>query len=172
MFVFILKHMFLTIAVGLVVTTGAHTQSSKLPNLKSKRVFQEIERLVKRHYPKALFHQKDEGISFELNTRSFMIHVPLKTGEWQEARKTRGPKMGGVMGSVELRKGRYEGAALLPQTFDHCYYLEMVSVAYSQKCDRHLYSHLSIPKLDRNDAFIMEFYTFMNSRKTTQGLCE
>src|SRR3989454_4419809 len=49
-------------------------------------------------------------IHFEARTRRFMVHEPLKTGEWQHARETIGPQRGGVVGNMELRTGKYLGA--------------------------------------------------------------
>jgi hypothetical protein len=92
-----------------------------------------------------------------------MVHFPLKTGEWQPTREVKGPKQKGILGSVKLQKGRYEGAALLPQTFDSCYFSGMVPAPYCRECDSHLYVHLSVPRLGRNEQFIKEFHDLVNS---------
>ena len=51
-----------------------------------------------------------------------IVHEPLKTGEWQDARETIGPQRGGVVGNMELRTGKYLGAAAVPQAFDKRYF--------------------------------------------------
>ena len=139
---------------------------------KPDRMFNEIEQLVRRHYPKAILHRDENKMSFAFNTRTFILNVPLKTGEWQEAREMKGPKMGGVMGTVEVREGRYEGAAFLPQTFEHWYFSDMVSTVYSEVCNHHVYCHLWVPKIAKKDAFIKDFNVLLNSRQTIEGLCD
>jgi hypothetical protein len=134
-----------------------------------KELFQEVEHLVRRHYPGAVCRQSANVVVFEYDTQPFMVHIPLKTGEWQEARELRGPRRGGILGSAELRPGRYVGAAVLPQTFDHCYFSEMVLAPYSEACDCHLYVHLSVPPTGRNDTFVKEFHDLVNRVQRWQG---
>ena len=69
-------------------------------------------------------------IHFEARTRRFMVHEPLKTGEWQHARETIGPQRGGVVGNMELRAGKYLGAAAVPQAFDKRYFTLQVTAPY------------------------------------------
>src|SRR5438034_7173328 len=58
------------------------------------------------------------------------VHEPLKTGEWQDARETIGPQRGGVVGNMELRTGKYLGAAAVPQAFDKRYFTLQVMAPY------------------------------------------
>jgi len=59
-----------------------------------------------------------------------IVHEPLKTGEWQHARETIGPQRGGVVGNMELRTGKYLGAAAVPQAFDKRYFTLQVMAPY------------------------------------------
>ncbi len=62
---------------------------------------------------------------------------------------------------MSLRKGRYMGAAIVPQTFDKRYLQLLVMAPYSLKHDAHLYVHLSYPANARPD-FLMEFTGLAN----------
>ena len=74
-----------------------------------------------------------------------MIHLPLKTGEWQEAREMEGPDRGGIICALSYQKGKWMGAAMVPQTFEYHYYSSTLSCPYNMKLDMHLESHLSYP---------------------------
>lgn len=127
-----------------------------------KNIYREIRTLVKRYYPEATTYFLKNKIQFEFNTRPYIIHVPLKTGEWQDPWEERGPKKDGILGNIEIRKGQYTGAAVVPQTFDRRYYSIMLMAPYSQKYDCHLYVHLYIPNLGRKLEFIKEFTEQIN----------
>ncbi|MCA9253799.1 MAG: hypothetical protein KDA54_21945 [Phycisphaerales bacterium] len=127
-----------------------------------KRLYADLRLLLRRHYPDASSHLLKNKISFEFNTRNFIIHIPLKTGEWQDPREERGPKKGGILGTIELREGKYLGAAMVPQSFDRRYYTSILMAPYSEKRDCHLYVHLYVPKLDSNPEFIKEFRELVN----------
>jgi hypothetical protein len=102
-------------------------------------------------------------IQFEFNTRLFIIHLPLKTGEWQDPWEERGPRKGGILGTIELRDGDYTGAAMVPQTIDRLYYSIIVLAPYSKKHDFHLYVHLSVPKQEGKPEFNKEFIELVNA---------
>lgn len=158
-----LTRLVVAIAILLLAFLQVGAEESQIQGQRFGTFYREIETLVKRHYPEATCRLSGNIISFEFDTQPFLVHFPLKTGEWQEAREVKGPKQKGILGSVELRKGRYHGAALLPQTFDSHYYSDMVSAPYSKACDSHLNVHLLVPRFGRNNEFIREFYDLVNS---------
>jgi hypothetical protein len=102
-------------------------------------------------------------IYFEYNTRLFIIHVALKTGEWQDPWEERGPRKGGILGSIELRDGEYTGAAMVPQTFDRLYYSIILMAPYSRKHDCHLYVQLYVPKHESKPEFNKELAELVNA---------
>jgi len=57
---------------------------------------------------------------------------------------------------MELRSGKYLGAAMVPQTFDKRYFTLLVMAPYSNARDAHLYTHLSYPA-DASKIFLSEF---------------
>jgi hypothetical protein len=118
--------------------------------------------VVLKYYPKAKVSQNGPFIHFEYNTRKFMIHHALKTGEWQDASEELGPNKGGICGDIELRAGAYNGAAVSPQSFDERYFIDRLMTPYSKKLDHHLYIHLEHPH-DAPATFLKEFEALMNS---------
>jgi hypothetical protein len=128
-----------------------------------KQIYSSVESIVGRYYPNATSHLLKNKIHFEFNTRLFIIHVPLKTGEWQDPWEERGPKKGGILGTIELRDGEYTGAAMVPQTFDRLYYSIILMAPYSKKHDCHLYVHLYVPRHESKPEFTKEFTELVNA---------
>jgi len=121
-----------------------------------ERLYAQTRALVLKYYPDAKTEVTKHTIHFEARTRRFMVHEPLKTGEWQDARETIGPQRGGVVGNMELRTGKYLGAAAVPQAFDKRYFTLQVMAPYSEARDVHLYTHLLYPA-DASKVFLSEF---------------
>jgi hypothetical protein len=120
------------------------------------RLYSHLGPLFQRHYPQVTSQQEPDGIQFVHDTRTFLIHTALKTGEWQEAREVRGPKRRGILCSIRLREGRYDGAAVLPQTFDERYFQTLVMAVPSPDQAFYLYVHLSYPDTV-SSAFLKDF---------------
>jgi hypothetical protein len=127
-----------------------------------REVYVELDRLFHRYYPRVTSELSNDAVHFEYGTRDFLIHEPRKTGEWQDARPERGPNRGGILCAIEVRKGRYPGAAVVPQTFDKRYFRLWVAAPYSARRDEHLYVHLSYPP-DADVAFLERFVDIVAS---------
>lgn len=140
----------LTLCSIFIMTATPASAEEKLPQ-RVEKIYDEVKALVLQHYPKAEVIRKENRIECKFNTRIFMIHYPLKTGEWQDANPTEGPNRGGVMCSISLSKGHWMGAAMVPQTFDYGYYSSTLMCPYNKKLDMHLQSHLNIPKGTSSD---------------------
>jgi len=82
-------------------------EDEHLQNPALKRFYSEVQTLFRRHYPKATSHLLRDKIHFERDTRVFIVHEPLKTGEWQGPLEERGPKSGGILCDMTLQKGNY-----------------------------------------------------------------
>src|SRR5262245_52345432 len=133
------------LAVGCILGmsgTGTADESAK-PDLKP--LLEEVRKLVEQYYPTAKVTLSDQTISFEFNTRKYMIHEPVLSGEWQDAFEEVGPQKGGICGSLELRDGQYGGQALLPQSFDKRYFINSARAPYSKRLDRYLLVSLKYP---------------------------
>jgi len=142
-----------------LLATGADGEALQNPAL--KRFYSKLSALFHRHYPKITAHHLKDTLHFEHDTRIFIIHGALKTGEWQDPVETRGPKPGGILCDVTLQKGRYEGAAAVPQTFDKHYFKLLGMAPYSPKHDTHLSVHLSYPR-NVSEEFLRQFSELVN----------
>jgi hypothetical protein len=145
-----------TLTLGCLLAVSGRTAADEAPKPDLKRLAPEVRKLVEKHYPKAKVTLKDQTIHLEFNTRKFMIHEPLLTGEWQDAHEETGPQKGGIYGDIELRAGEYGGGAVVPQSFDKRYFTLLLMAPYSQKLDYHLYVHLKYPRATPK-AFLKEF---------------
>lgn len=138
----------LALALSFFVVTAANGNpptTAPAQEFDLRRLAREVERVGRQAYPKAACVVSGDRIYFEFDARDFMVHEPLKTGEWQEAVIERGPKRHGIVGDIELFKGAYNGAAELPQTLDKRYFTLAVSAPYSKQLDAHLHVGVKYP---------------------------
>ena len=142
--------------------TFGRTQADDEPKPDLGPLQEEIRKLVLKHYPKGKVTLENDGsIHFEFNTRKYMIHEPLLTGEWQDAHEEIGPQKSGIYGDLEIRPGLYGGQAVVPQAFDKRYFTLLMLAPYSKKLNHHLYVHLKYPS-DAPKEFIKEFVELVN----------
>lgn len=116
-----------------------------------------VQRLLLEYYPKAECTRKDNRFECRFNTRTFMIHNALKTGEWQEARPQEGPNRGGILCTISSDTGPWNGAAMVPQTFDYRYFTSLLMAPYNKKENKHLVAHLNYP--DNVERQLLQRYT-------------
>jgi hypothetical protein len=156
--------------LAFIAIPAAHGQSDKAPtadNASVRRRYGGLRSLFLNYYPGATSHLLNQKMHFEHDTRMFIVHEPLKTGEWQDPWETRGPKRGGILCDVTLQEGRYQGAAVVPQTFDKRYFQVLLMAPYNPKQDRHLQVHLSYPGNVKPE-FLKEFTDLVNAYSTYQ----
>ncbi len=127
-----------------------------LQNQALKRLYSEFRTLFHKYYPNVTSHPLKNSMHFEQDTRAFIVHEPLRTGEWQDPHEIRGPNRGGILCDMTLQKGQYPGAAVVPQTFDKRYFRLQVMAPYSKQYDAHLYVHVLYPENARSE-FLTEF---------------
>lgn len=140
---------------------NSHSPAADKPD--ASKFFNQVETLVKKFYPQATIHQDQQKMSFSYETMEFMIHLPWKTGEWQKASPMVGPKRhGGIVGSVEVNQGVWNGAAGVPQSFDRSYFTALLMAPYSPQCDCHVVAHLDYPDTVNQD-FLKEWQELINS---------
>jgi hypothetical protein len=142
-----------------LAAAGPAADDSPKPDLKALTA--EVRKVVEKHYPAAKVTLQGQTIHFEFNTRKFLIHEALLTGEWQDAHEETGPQKGGIFGDLELREGRYGGMAVVPQSFDKRYFTLLLMAPYSKKMDHHLYVHLKYPQ-DVPKEFLTDFERLVN----------
>jgi len=118
--------------------------------------------LYRHYYPQATGHLLGDKIHFEHDTRIFIVHKPSKMGEWQDPWEERGPKKDGILCEIELRRGAYGGAAVVPQVYVQPYYTLLLLAPYSKKLDSHLYVHLFYPT-GASEEFLKAFRDMIQS---------
>lgn len=107
-------------------------------------LFADVEKLMREFYP-AECTIKSGRFECRFNTRTFMIHNALKTGEWQDARPQEGPNRGGVLCTISCEDGPWNGAAMVPQTFEYRYFTSLLMAPYNKGQDKHLVARLYYP---------------------------
>lgn len=115
-----------------------------------------------KHYPTATVTARDQSMTFEHDTRIFLIHDAFKTGEWQDATEQRGPKKSGIYCQIVAQSGPYKGAAAVPQTFDKRYFSVLLLAPYSKRLNHHLHVRLSYPA-GASKEFLQEFAEAINT---------
>jgi hypothetical protein len=128
-------------AVYLVVAVSSPADDAPKPDLKP--LLAEVCKLVEKHYPKAEVALKDGDIHFQFNTRKFMIHEPLLTGEWQDAHEEVGPQKGASSRLASSPAVRRPGcrAAVVRQAV-----LRRAADGPYPRNDHHLYVRLKYPR--------------------------
>lgn len=126
-----------------------------------EKVYSAVKALVAQYYPTAEIAEKENRLECRFKTRKFMVHLPLKTGEWQEARPMEGPNRNGIMCIISYQKGKWMGAAMVPQTFEYHYYASTLACPYNKKLDMHLQSHIYFPK-DVKPEFLKSYSKLVN----------
>jgi hypothetical protein len=124
-------------------------------------LYREVRAVVRRYYPEATAHRLDRKIHFEHDTRVFVVHEPLKTGEWQDPWEERGPRQRGIIADIEIVPGRWRGAAVVPQSFDRRYFTHHLMAPYSETLDAHLYVSIKYPRTVP-DGFLRELADVLN----------
>jgi len=152
---------FVGLALCCLLGAARRTAADDAPKPDLKPLLKEVRKVVEKHYPKATVTLKDQTIHIEFNTRKFMIHEPLLTGEWQDAHEEPGPQKGGIWCDMELRAGQYGGMAAVPQSFDKRYFTLFLTAVYSKKLDHYLYVHLKFPR-DTPAEFQKDFERLVN----------
>jgi len=148
----------MAIAVSMPVLVA---EEKPLQNPALKSLYPALKKLFGEHYPEVTSHVLRDTIHFEHNTRLFVVHHALKTGEWQDPTTQRGPKRGGILCSLALDEGNYVGSAVVPQKFSMRYFTTWLLAPYSEKHDRHLYVHLHYPG-DVDPEFLKRFQKLVN----------
>jgi hypothetical protein len=155
------KKALLFAATAACLTLVSSTVSAKQAAAGSQ-LFDKLQALFSKHYPQALIERTDKTFTAKFRAKSFMIRLPLKTGELQPARAIEGPAEGGIVCSVEIAPGRWQGAAMVPQSFDHQHFTSLLMAPYSTKSNSHLVAHLDYP-LGTPAKFLLDYARTINS---------
>lgn len=138
------------------------TEHANKSNYNMVELYKEMRQLVHRYYPQATAYSLNNKIHFEHNTRIFVVHEALKTGEWQDPWEERGPQLGGISADIEINTGHWQGAAMVPQSFDKRYFTAYLMAPYSNTLDAHLQVLIKYPHNVPN-GFLKELTDLLNN---------
>ena len=130
--------------IGTILLWSPTVQAEETP-AEVTAIYDQVQKLLTQHYPQAKFERSNGNFVAKFDTRTFMIHHALKTGEWQEARPQEGPNRKGIQCSISSAPGRWAGAAMVPQSFEYHYFTSLLMAPYNEKLNRHLIAHLDYP---------------------------
>lgn len=148
------------VLIGWNSTIGSVSCSQ--PVTRADEIFDRLQSLVAEYYPEAICEKSGGSVRFKFNTRMFMIHLPTKSGEWQEATVVVGPNRGGILCNVGRGEGPWSGAAAVPQTFDYRYFKCLLMAPYCKKTNSCLVAHLYFPD-NAQPAFLVRYRELINS---------
>jgi len=107
------------------------------------RLSESLGKLFKDNYPDALIDLKQSDLSAQTAVQKFMIHTVFKTGEIApDAHEEIGPSAKGFILKISVQPGRYDGAAVLPQTFRNPYWQTFANT-YALSDKEYIHLHLS-----------------------------
>lgn len=132
----------LPIVLTVLCTAPAFAEQT---DARAEALYKQLQSLITEFYPKATFEIKGGKFLGKYNTRTFMIHHALKTGEWQDAHPQEGPNKGGILCTIESSAGKYAGAAMVPQSFDYRYFSSLLMAPENSKSNTYLIAHLDYP---------------------------
>ena len=96
-----------------------HPLVSAYQNPALKRLYEQIEQLLKENYPEASLYWLENKIYFEYKAQPHIIPTFYKGGEFQGYRVERGPYDSGIIGEIKLSGGPYLGAASVTRLFEN-----------------------------------------------------
>lgn len=136
------------VSLSLCSASGAEKAGASEPARSAKNVKQEanpqfagltrqIDELVKEFYPRAKIEIKGNTMHFEQKIRPFPVagtrrHEP-------------GPDLGGVLGDLELKTGRYQGVDKVPSQVNSNFHTTLKMAPYLKDIDSHLFVRFIYP---------------------------
>ena len=121
---------------------------------RGKVLYHDLTELFAKYYPAYVSHFSDNKMHFEYNVGVLLTYTVVG---YENPVIVRGPQKGGVEADLELMPGKYNGQAVLPQTFEHVNYMSFGLAPYSSTCDCYWSVSLKYPKDDISQDFLKQF---------------
>ena len=148
-------------ALLLLLPASARGEEATKPLPRLETFGAALEKLVAQEYPGAKAAVTQDSIDIAHQTRKFMIHLPLMTGEWQEAVAVEGPDRHGIMLHIEIHASPYDGQAVAPQVFNRRYFQSLLLAPEDKQCGCYLHATLNYPD-DAKPEFIRDYTALVN----------
>jgi hypothetical protein len=110
----------------------------------SDELIEKLTKAIRKHCPDATFEMTKQEFVAKFETMTYTLHARGKSGEaFERTYQEEGPKFKGFLLRVELREGKYEGAAVVPQTLQEPYYSTFIDASNVEKDNKHHFVHFS-----------------------------
>jgi hypothetical protein len=101
-------------------------------------VVQKLTETIRKHCPEAKIEVTEKGFVAKSGTMMFTLHSKSKTGEvYPETYQQEGPNFKGFILRIEVLDGKYEGAAVIPQTLQGPYFPTFIDAPSVEKEKQH-----------------------------------
>jgi hypothetical protein len=105
---------------------------------------QELTRTIRKHCPEAKIEVTEDEFVARSGTMMFTLHSRSKSGEvYPQTYQQEGPNFKGFILRVALHDGKYEGAAVVPQTLQGPYFPTFIDAPPVEKGHKHYQVHFS-----------------------------
>ena len=87
---------------------------------------------------------------FAVNTRTFIIYMPNKMGDWQAPNEVLAPDRGGILVRFYITDRPWSGAALIPYNVstDHYVFKKTTIIRSIHGGSGHLWAQILIPRIE------------------------
>ena len=109
-----------TILASIAVLVTVHAATAEAP---PDELVQKLTQAIRKHCPDATIEVSKQAFVAKFGTMTFTLHGRSKTGEVSpKTHQEEGPNYKGFMLHIALHDGRYQGAAVVPQTLQGPYF--------------------------------------------------
>ena len=104
----------------------------------SDDMIEQLTKAIRKHCPDAIIETTKNEFVAKFGTMTYTLHARGKGGEvYEKTYQEEGPNYKGFVLRVELREGKYEGAAAIPQTLQGPYFATFIDATNMEKNNKH-----------------------------------
>jgi hypothetical protein len=113
---------------------------------------QKLTKVIRTHCPEAKIEVTKQEFIAKFETMMFTLHRRNKAGEvFPDTYQEEGPNWKGFMLRITLHDGKYQGAAVVPQTLQQPYFSTYIDASAAEQKDKHYFVAFSYgSRLDEN----------------------
>jgi len=109
-----------------------------------ENVFKKLTETIRKHCPGATMEVTEKGFKAKHGTIVYTLHAQSKTGEvYAQTYQQEGPNYKGFILTISLHDGKYEGAAMVPQTLQGPYFPTFIDAVPVENGKKHYQIHFS-----------------------------
>jgi len=128
------------ISALVVLAFAIPTMAAPPPN----DMFKKLIETIRKHCPDATIEVTEKGLKAKYGTIVYTLHARSKTGEvYAQTYQQEGPNYRGFVLTISLHDGKYEGAAMVPQTLQGPYFPTFIDAVPVEVEKKHYQVHFS-----------------------------